>query len=37
MLSFIDASVVFLVLSLTVLPVASWFAIKGIDRRREQY
>lgn len=36
-MAFIDASVVFLVLSLTVLPVASWFAIKGIDRRREQY
>jgi hypothetical protein len=36
-MSFIEASVVFLVLSLTVVPVATWFAIKGIDRRREQY
>lgn len=36
-MSFIDASVVFLVLSLTVVPIASWLAIKGIDRRREQY
>ena len=36
-MAFIDASVVFLVLSLTLLPVATWFAIKGIDRRRELY
>jgi hypothetical protein len=36
-MSFIDASVVFLVVSLTLVPVATWFAIKGIDRRREQY
>jgi hypothetical protein len=36
-MAFVDASVVFLVLSLTLLPVATFFAIKGIDRRREQY
>jgi hypothetical protein len=36
-MAFVEASVVFLVLSLTVLPVATFFAIKGIDRRREQY
>ncbi len=34
---FTEASVVFLVLSLTVLPVLSLFAFKVIDEKREAY
>ena len=33
----IDASVAFLVLSLTLLPIAVLVAMKGLDARREAF